>query len=308
MAKPPATHQDYRTKAPTSLAQSLKNDLGVDIDPEESDKVQRFPAPGKSATNKAIWLHYPFNANYASYGSHITGEKFRWKSDNSENLTIEEKSAWKAKSIERAISNQNERFEVQKKAAETASSTVGVAEQAKPTHPYLEMKKVKPHGLRQIGRKLIVPMYNGTKGVCNLQWIDADGSKRFLKGGRIKGSYAKVGALLSTERLYICEGWATAASIHEETGHPAIAAMNAGNLLDVCVAIASVTPGSIEIIVAADNDHRTEGNPGLTKGTQAAKAIGASYVTPPLPCSHKDCCCTDFNDFTHCGNRLKVDI
>ena len=74
----------------------------------------------------------------------------------------------------------------------------------------------------------------------------------------------------------ICEGYATGASIHEATGHAVICAMNSGNLSEVAKAARELWPQR-EIIVAADDDQFTDGNPGLTKATAAARSIGARW-------------------------------
>jgi putative DNA primase/helicase len=51
-----------------------------------------------------------------------------------------------------------------------------------------------------------------------------------------------------------------------------------------------------EIIVAADNDQFTDGNPGLTKATAAAKSVGAKLAVPQF--RHNGSKLSDFNDLT----------
>jgi putative DNA primase/helicase len=82
--------------------------------------------------------------------------------------------------------------------------------------------------------------------------------------------------------LLICEGWATGATLHEESGHPVLCAMNAGNLLPVAKAARAAWPGA-DLLICADNDRKTEGNPGLTAATAAAKATGARLAVPEFP-------------------------
>lgn len=61
--------------------------------------------------------------------------------------------------------------------------------------------------------------------------------------------------------------------------------MNAGNLLSVAKAVVKKWPNS-EIVIAGDDDWLTENdigfNPGKTKATEAANAIGAKVSFPPL--------------------------
>jgi len=64
--------------------------------------------------------------------------------------------------------------------------------------------------------------------------------------------------------LLIAEGYATAATVHQATGFATVAAMNCGNLFAVAKAQREKFPDR-EIIIAADNDQATAGNPGLSK-------------------------------------------
>jgi putative DNA primase/helicase len=129
-----------------------------------------------------------------------------------------------------------------------------------------------------------------------LQFISGDGAKKFLRGGRVAGCFftladpAKGG---TDGPLVLGEGYATGASIHEATGHAVFCAMNSGNLLEVALAVRKLFPKR-EIVIAGDNDQFTDGNPGLTKATLAAKAIGARLAVPQFDdLGNKP---TDFND------------
>lgn len=77
---------------------------------------------------------------------------------------------------------------------------------------------------------MLVPLIREGQ-LLNLLRIAPDGSKRFLKGGRIKGRHALLGTLGAGARLYLCESWATGATLHAATGCPVACAMHAGNLL-----------------------------------------------------------------------------
>jgi putative DNA primase/helicase len=99
----------------------------------------------------------------------------------------------------------------------------------------------------------------------------------FMSGGRIKGCFFGIGKPKGA--LIVCEGFATGASIHECTGHAVAVAFNAGNLEAVAVALRIKYP-ELKIIIAADDDHQTPGNPGLTKATAAVKAACASLAIP----------------------------
>jgi putative DNA primase/helicase len=149
-------------------------------------------------------------------------------------------------------------------------------------HPYLVTKRIHPHGVRLYKGALVVAIYDEIGAILNLQFINADGSKRFLSGGKKKGCFSFIGK--PTETLLLCEGWATGASLYEATGHYVIVAMDAGNLKPVAEIILRQYSNG-KIIVCADND-----SIGIEKATAAAFACGGLVIVPPLA-GH------DFNDF-----------
>ena len=154
---------------------------------------------------------------------------------------------------------------------------------------YLTRKGVMSYGLRQATECLLVPLRDSSGKLWSLQRIYSGGAKRFWAGGRILGCFHLIGK--PQNRLYICEGYATGASIHDATGDAVAVAFTSGNLKPVAEALQKKYP-RVELVVAADNDQRTEGNPGITKGREAANAVGALLVFPDL--SGDDG--TDFND------------
>ena len=153
-------------------------------------------------------------------------------------------------------------------------------------HPYMTRKRIKPHGIRQLNDKLVIPARDTNGKVWTLQFIYPDGEKRFLSGGRKRGCYFAIGDV--GDELLIAEGYATGASLYESTGKPVAVAFDAGNLEPVAVALRTRFP-TATITVCADNDVATEGNPGLTKATAAARAVGGKVAIPPAPFN-------DFND------------
>ncbi|WP_278446839.1 toprim domain-containing protein [Stutzerimonas kunmingensis] len=174
------------------------------------------------------------------------------------------------------------------------------ARPAVPEHPYLSRKHIAAHRLRQSGDVLLVPLY-ADGYLCNLQRITADGGKRFLSGGRVKGAYSPIGTLEPGQPLYVCEGWATGATIHEHNGTVVACAMNAGNLLEVGRQLQRHYPDS-PLIIAGDDDRQTEaegkGNPGRAAATQAAAALGCGLVLPPFP-ADAPLGLSDFNDLAN---------
>ena len=159
-------------------------------------------------------------------------------------------------------------------------------------HPYLLHKKVEPHDLRQYRGKLVVPARDVDGGLHTLQFIGADGSKRFLTGGRTSGRFHLIGEI--GKLVCIAEGYATGATAHQATGHTVAVAFDCGNLPTVARAIRERYPDAI-IILVADDDHRRAGNPGLTKAREAAAAV-AGFVAVPDFGPNRSPTDTDMND------------
>lgn len=184
-----------------------------------------------------------------------------------------------------------ERAQRQQQAAQVAAQRWQAATPAT-EHPYLSSKGVQAHGVKLEGEALLIPMRDTAGTLHSLQVIDPEGGKRFQPGGRIKGCYHAIGKPEGV--LIVSEGYATGASIHEATGHPVAVAFNAGNLLEVAQALHGKYP-TLQLILAADDDWQTEGNPGTTKASEAARAVGGLLAVPRFPDGRGDKD-TDFND------------
>jgi putative DNA primase/helicase len=147
---------------------------------------------------------------------------------------------------------------------------------------------------------LLVPLRDAAGTLHSLQAIAPDGTKRFLPGGRVRGCYHGMGkpsgVLVAGQPcgvLVVAEGYATAASIHAATGLAVAAAFSASNLEPVAQALRRKYP-ALTLVLAADDDWRTEGNPGKAAAQQTALAVGGLLVVPHFPAQRDGA--TDFND------------
>lgn len=246
-------------------------------------RLHRIHIEGDSRGTRNGWfvLHannVPAGA-FGTWKGAITGT-WRHKAEMSwENQAIHRDrvmAAMKAANLERARLNLD--------AALRAERVWDAAHIAEPSHPYLVAKQVGVHGIRQRDDHLVVPVRDVHGALMSLQRIGPDASKRFLAGGRVRGGLHRIGnpeAFQDDDAVIIfAEGYATGASIHEATGLPVFVAFNAGNLEPVAREVFQVH-GRRRYIIAADNDHATEGNPGLTKAREAAKALGRAWVMAP---------------------------
>ena len=155
-------------------------------------------------------------------------------------------------------------------------------------HPYLKGKAVLPLGIRQRDRRLVVPMFDIDGGLWSCQTIDEDGTKLFLRGGRTTGLFYPIGGFegfVGAEsgglEIFIAEGFATGAALHLyfRPHAPVAVAFNCGNLAHVANALRSRYRHA-RLVIAADNDRWTVGNPGLTHARRAADGVGARVIYP----------------------------
>lgn len=164
-------------------------------------------------------------------------------------------------------------------------------------HPYLTKKKVESYGLRLYKDKLVIPLMDSAGKIWSLQYISPEGEKHFRTGGRKSGCFFLIGTkfenLTAIDKICVCEGYATGATIYQCTGIPTVIAFDASNLQAVTLEIRRNNQKS-KIVICADNDAYGSQNTGLIKAKQAAEKIGGSIKFPTFDdISTKP---TDFND------------
>ncbi|WP_256674437.1 MULTISPECIES: toprim domain-containing protein [unclassified Pseudomonas] len=263
--------------------------------PVADGAIHRFLVPGDRAGSHNGWyLLFADGIASGCFGSWKVGAVHHWSSrepvDHLEAQLIRQRIA-QAKHQREA--GQRHR---QQSAAEYAQRLRRDARRADPDHGYLIAKQIRPFHLRQHGNLLLVPLiYEGV--LVNLQRIGPDGKKRFLSGGRITGCYSPLGSISPGKPLYVSEGWATGATIHESTGSAVACAMTCGNLLAVGQHLQRRYPDAV-LIVAGDDDRQTDGNPGKTAAIKAAAALGCGLVLPPWP-DDAPLTLSDFNDLAN---------
>ncbi|MFO8141347.1 MAG: DUF3987 domain-containing protein, partial [Marinobacter sp.] len=127
----------------------------------------------------------------------------------------------------------------------------------------------------------------------SLQFIYPDGFKKNQPDGQTTGGFCIIGDPAKSDIIYICEGFATGASIYEATGQAVFVAFTANNL-EAVTGIAKRRYPEKQIIIASDNDIETAkrrpdiGNPGKKAAKAAAAAHGVYLSICPMD--------SDFND------------
>lgn len=126
---------------------------------------------------------------------------------------------------------------------------------------------------------VVVPLYDDTGALVNLQLISSDGLKRTLKGGQVKGACHVIeGKKQTGKRLWIAEGYATALTVHHLTGETVMVALSSVNLLSLASLVRQKHP-ACQIVLAADRDLNGDGQ---NKAAAAAGACEGVVALPPV--------------------------
>jgi putative DNA primase/helicase len=279
-------------------------------------KIQRFSTNGKRGDDAGWYILHLDNIPAGSFGNWREGRTESWCSIERNAQTPEQQRQYAA--LLKSMQNARHRAKkAEHDAAAEIAATIWAAATPIPdaaAHGYLVKKGIQAHGARLIetaaarahcaklsyslsGPLLVIPMRNAAGELRSLQFITADGTKRPLTGGEKQGCHYRIDKPDSAAHgviLIVCEGFATGASIHEATGQPVAVAFDSGNLEPVAKSLRKLYPDAA-LIVAADDDHQTEGNPGRTAAAGAAKAVGGIVVVPMFPADRPNEA-TDFND------------
>lgn len=267
----------------------------------EPGRMHRFPGAGKRTGNTAGWCKLFEDGMGGSFGDWSQDFTADWQAERSVPFTPMQREAFFRQVKESKAQAKAEKMAKQSDAAAKAAAIWRLAQPAANDHPYLSRKAIGPNGAKVHDGALVIPMREGA-ALHSLQFIGADGVKRFLTDGKKKGCYCSIGNPAGAAALCIAEGFATGATIHEATGLPVAVAFDAGNLESVALTVRTRYP-NLSLIICADDDMATEGNPGVTKATAAAFSVGGRLAIPAFG-ENRPPAGTDFNDMAaHCGNE-----
>lgn len=281
-------------------------------------KLHRFHVEGDAPGVRNGWYCFHDDAtpagNFGCNKRYGPDEKLPFSAKRAKPMTPQEKAALAAK-----MAQQKAKREADDKAKHAAAAVLANAMWAKTTqvgeasHPYLLKKGIQAHGAR-IGpfyarlpqddgawanvlvsdNALLIPRRSHQREIVSLQAIfpNADNvlgrDRTYLANGEAQGTYETIGQIQTHEGcqvFLVCEGFATGAALHETTGHCAVVAFDAGNLIHVAKRIAAAQKEAI-LIICADNDQWTTQpveNPGLHHARLAADAVAGHLVYPPFP-------------------------
>lgn len=260
-------------------------------------KIERVQSPNDKKGKQSGWYFYnevPDDYQPGKYiGIGVFGDwkgsidRTVWTSKRRENMSTAEALHFEEQLKAEKNAREEELKRVRAEAAAKAATIWAEATPAPAEHPYLTAKGVQPHGVRVSRGKIIVPVQEDG-ALVSLQFIDVSGGKKFLGGGKTGGCSFKIEG--NEHVVYVAEGFATGATLNEVTGATVYVAFNAGNLLEVTRSAKTAHPNS-KIIIAGDDDHKTDGNPGREKANAAGKAMRCKVIFPEVDGDD-----TDFND------------
>lgn len=276
--------------------------LGAGLKPPDvihlDGKIHRFNSgtKGEGGHDKPGWyIAFSDGVPAGRFGCWRSGLELTWKAEIGRTLTVAEEMAQSRRLSEAKAQRDAE----QKKSREVAANTVDLiwsqAGAASPEHPYLQRKGIAPHGARITGDgRLMIPLYNDDGELSSIQYIAADGDKKYHPGGQTGSMFWLVGSTEDTDTLYIAEGFATAATIAETTGKPCAVAYSASNLVPITGILKASHP-TLDICIVADND---ASGVGQRYAEQASAKFGVRMTMPPVP--------GDANDYVQAGNDLAL--
>ncbi len=271
-------------------------------------KLHRIKVNGDRNSNGWYVLH-PDGIAAGMFGDWKRGTRETWCAKSHDALTDEERAErdrrWKQQADERDA----ERRRMQDKASVQAQAILDAAQPATDDHPYLKRKAVKAYpGVmvgswpqRKIDNALLVPLRTAAGKLASIEAIlpnkikirGEDRDKDFLQGGAKAGAHFVIGDLEESPFILICEGYATAATVHEATGYAAVMACDAGNLANVTAALKALYPHPKVLMVCGDNDRRTDGNPGQKAALAVSKKAKVRVCIPDFADDEDG---SDFND------------
>lgn len=307
---------DYKTQNPEKLLtthelldlfkQAISEGIGYApsfIEP--SGVLKRFSDSGKQR-DLTGWYVLHLYGNYASgaFGCWRSGIKKTWHSANGS--TALSHQDWHAIKLAIQQAKATQQLEHQKARDEALKLWLS-ADIASSAHSYLLQKRVGAYGIKQLNDVLLIPLCDLDGNLQGLQKIYSEkrlinGSltnKVFPKGTQKKGHFHLIGnSLTHPKGVYLCEGYATGASLYEAYQLPVLVAFDAGNLLPVARNYKARFPNT-SLTVVADNDQKRPENTGLNKALEVLKVLpNTGLVVPEFP-EDADINLSDFNDLVN---------
>lgn len=268
-----------------------KNDCIIEA-VEADARIHRCGTVGKENRKDGSYAFYTDGRPSGWCINFRTGEKMIWVAESDTPLTFQERMLIDKRNKERKKEEKRRQKEAALEAhllRESLSADVDLV-------PYLKAKGVVPAGeLRAKGERLFVPVFGMSSNsvvpeyfVQSGQFIDPNGAKRFLTGGKVRDGFFLIGDADGTDVIYIVEGVATGLSVFEATKKTVFCALSGSNMKNITGIVKKWFPLS-EVVIAAD-----AGEAGRDYALKASSAIEGIKVA--FPKFQEGQAGNDFND------------
>ena len=260
-------------------------------------QIHRFKSKTKGSGSKGgdkpgWYVAFSDGVPAGKFGCYSAGLESIWRADIGRKLTASEEMAHIRRMSEAKALRDADLAKKHEATAETVEAIWAECSAASADHPYLKLKGINANGARIMGDgRLVVPVFGEDGALSSLQYIAHDGGKLYHAGGAVKGRYWMLGDVDHT--IYIAEGFATAATIKEQTGQCVVVAYSASNLVPVTEIIRRRYGTTKDVVIVADND---VSGTGQRYAEQACAKYGARMVIPPV--------IGDANDYVQAGHSL----
>ena len=228
------------------------------------------------------------------FGCWRAGMEITWRADVGRKLTEFEEMSHARRISESKVLREAAQERQHQVASETVEKIWLSGGAAHPDHPYLKRKGIQTHGVRITGDgRLMAPLYDADGTLSTLQYIDEQGGKLYHPGGQTGGKFWMLGTMDEPGTLFVAEGFATAATIHETSDRPVVVAYSASNLVPVTGTLREMYGSTQDIVIVADHD---ASGVGQRYAEQASAKYGARMVMPSI--------LGDANDYAQAGHNL----
>ncbi len=282
-----------RSKVKFGSLQEFLAHFGNSFNPVFNDEIIRFKQPHHKSKSGWYIARTLGDLMMITAGDYREGDEWHFwcsksKTTKEDKIEIEK---FQKKSIEKHKNLQDEMYHVYK--IENQNALTKKTGMDLSSHSYFKKKQIDKNycaiEIEYEDKKIIaIPMMDDSGEVWNFQRIFEGGQKYFNKG-LSKGLFNYIDG--NKETVFVCEGFATAVSIHKATGAMTYIAFSVNNLGHV---VKTAKSRHKNVVLCADNDAFSEKNVGIDMANQIKAKHKIAFVFPTFKSKEKSP--TDFND------------
>lgn len=301
-------------------------------------KIHRVSVVGRQGGRDGAYAGFLDRVPGGFIQNFATAQKVSWRSSQKDLLSPEQREALNKEILEQATAREKAigvRHTQSSKVAESVWKALPPL--ADKPCPYAQKKNVpvygakianagtvrtavigddgKPIVVRFREGDMVIPLRDAKGKLWSYQVVNTT-SKLMLSGGLVDGNMHVMGEVKPGANILVAEGYATAATLHKETGHPVVMAVNAGNLSAVVGSLKERHPTN-PIYIMGDNDIKPlapgeiydevkHKNPGAIEALRAAHRHNVGVGFPEFPSGTDLLKNTDFNDLAKTSGPAAV--